>query len=119
MKLITFEVRTPVGPFKRLGAVIESGENLAYADLNFAMAASLADEGSPRPQEMAGAIIPSDMTDFAAAGAPSLEAAQEALDFLQDKPEVEGPKGEQLIYRPDEVRLLAPIERPPLIRGFA
>jgi len=119
MKLITFEVRTPVGPFKRLGAVIENGGNAAYADLNFSMAASLADEGSPRPQEMASAIVPSDMTAFAAAGASSIEAAREALDFLHDKPEVEGPKGEQLIYRPDEVRLLAPIERPPMIRGFA
>ena len=49
MKLITFEVTTPVGPFTRLGAVIESGGEIAYADLNFALAASLAKEGSPRP----------------------------------------------------------------------
>jgi 2-keto-4-pentenoate hydratase/2-oxohepta-3-ene-1,7-dioic acid hydratase in catechol pathway len=119
MKLITFEVTTPVGPFTRLGAVIESGGEIAYADLNFALAASLAKEGSPRPQEMAGAIIPAEMLAFAAAGESSLEAAAEALEFLHDTPEAEGPRGEQILYRPDEVRLLPPIPRPPLIRGFA
>ena len=83
MKLITFEVTTPVGPFTRLGAVIESGGEIAYADLNFALTASLAKEGSPRPQEMAGAIIPAEMLAFAAAGESSLEAAAESLEFLR------------------------------------
>ncbi|MED5579643.1 MAG: fumarylacetoacetate hydrolase family protein [Nitrospinota bacterium] len=116
MKLITFEVKTPVGPFKRLGAVLN---NETFLDLNFAMAAKLADENSSRPREMADAIIPSEMTDFAAGGVNSIETAEEVLEFISKKPEIEGPNEEKLIYHPNEIKLLAPIERPPIIRGFA
>ncbi len=86
MKLITFEVTTPVGPFQRIGAVAGQGDQIAYIDLNFAMAASLADEGSARPQEMADALVPSEMIAFAAPGHSSLEAAQEAIDFIEENP---------------------------------
>ncbi|MEE9257105.1 MAG: fumarylacetoacetate hydrolase family protein [bacterium] len=119
MKLITFEVATPVGPFRRIGAVAGSGDQIAYLDLNFAMAASLAAEGSARPQEMADALVPSDMIAFAAPGASSIEAAQEAVDFAEEKPGARGPRGEQIVYTPAEVKLLPPIPHPPLIRGFA
>jgi 2-keto-4-pentenoate hydratase/2-oxohepta-3-ene-1,7-dioic acid hydratase in catechol pathway len=119
MKLITFEVKTPVGPFERIGAVIQNGDALAYIDLNFALAASLAAEGAPRPREMADAILPPEMLAFAATGAAGMEAATDAMDFIEDSPESLGPRGEQIIYQPDEVRLLPPVPRPPLIRGFA
>ncbi|MDA1001034.1 MAG: fumarylacetoacetate hydrolase family protein [bacterium] len=119
MKLITFEVATPVGPFQRAGAVIELGGGQVYADLNFALAAEMAGERSPRAQEKADAILPADMLALAGAGPGALEAAESALEFLLENPEAQGPRGEQLIYRPDEIRLLAPIPNPPLIRGFA
>lgn len=119
MKLCTFEVQTPVGPFERLGAAAARGGEAVYADLNFAAAARLRERGSPRPQAMADAILPSDILALAAAGAAGLDAAREALDFALARDGLRGPRGEQLLYRPGEARLLAPIRRPPLIRGFA
>lgn len=119
MKLITFEVQTPVGPFKRLGCVSINEEHTSYIDLNFAMSAKFADTQNPRPNQMADVVIPSDMISFASTGDNSLENAMEALEFIRNKPDLKGPNGEQIFYQTDEVRLLAPIERPPIIRGFA
>ncbi len=118
MKLCTFEVKTPVGPFHRLGAVtIESGQT-RYLDLNFTLAAKLAGEGTGRAQAMADALIPPEMIAFGAAGPQALKAAGEALAFAASAPEASGPRGEKLLYRPGEARLLSPVLRPPLIRGF-
>ena len=119
MKLCTFEVRTPVGPFERLGAVVSQGGDFRYVDLNFAAAAQFRQRGSSRAQAMADALIPSDMLALAAAGQGGGEAAEEALGYALAHDGAAGPRGEQLIYAPDEARLLAPIKRPPLIRGFA
>lgn len=119
MKLCSFEVRTPVGPFERLGAVVSEGGALRYVDLNFAAAAEFSQRGSSRPQAMADALIPPDMLAFAASGPSGLEAAAEALAFALERGDAAGPRGERVIYAPDEARLLAPIRRPPLIRGFA
>ncbi len=119
MKFCTFEVRTPVGPFERLGAVVSEGEDLRYVDLNFAAAAEFKQRGSSRPQAMADALIPSDMLAIAASGKGGIEAAEEALEYALEHEDTSGPRGEQIIYAPSEARLLAPIKQPPLIRGFA
>lgn len=119
MKLCTFEVRTPVGPFERLGAVVSEGVGFRCVDLNFAAAAEFSQRGSARAQAMADALIPPDMLAFAASGRSGLEAAGEALAFALEREDAAGPRGERVIHAPGEVRLLAPIKRPPLIRGFA
>nr|WP_238717351.1 hypothetical protein [Natronorubrum halophilum] len=60
MKLATFEVRTPVGPVERIGAVAEAAESEGVAageatlvDLTAAYAATLEAEGEPEPTSLA------------------------------------------------------------------
>ena len=118
MKLCTFEVKTPVGPFQRLGAVRDQKGSADILDLNFAYAAKLAADGEARSQTLADARVPSEMIAFGAAGAATLEAAREAVSFAASSPGATGPQGEQLLYPVAEVKLLSPVQNPPLIRGF-
>lgn len=101
MKFCTFEVRTPVGRIRRLGAMTGGG----IVDLNFC-AASL--DG----QRVADAVVPANMRDFLSFG--SLEHARKALTVGDER----GPNDEQLLYRTDEVRLLAPLPNPASLRDF-
>ena len=112
MKLITFEVATSVGPFQRLGALSPRG----IVDLNFACARRLAAQGLSAPQRMADALVPADMIAFLEGGEESLEAAREALDAA--KAGDTGPRGERVVYKASEVRLLAPVPRPTSLRDF-
>ncbi len=119
MKLCTFEVMTPVGPFRRLGAAVERDGAFTWIDLNFAIAAKFVDRGASRAQPMADALIPPEMMAFGAAGPGAMESAEEALEFALENEDAAGPRGEQLRYSEGDSRLLAPIPQPPLIRGFA
>ena len=112
MKLCTFEVTTPVGPFRRLGAAVESGGAFSWIDLNVALAAQLVDRGAGRAQPMADALIPPEMMAFGAAGPGAMEAAEEALEFALENEDAAGPRGEQLRYSEGDSRLLAPIPQP-------
>ena len=114
MKLITFEVKTPVGPFERLGALSGSG----IVDLNFACALHLAREGKAAPQRLADALVPCDMIGFLDGGDESLAAARDTLRFLQAHKETAGLRGETLLYKEDQVRWLAPVPRPRALRDF-
>lgn len=111
MKLGTFEVRTPVGRQRRLGALW----NGAVADLNFGCAWLLAQGGEARPQRLADAFLPANMRAFLEAGSTGIDWAGRVLEALQP---VRGPNDEQLVYRPDEVRLLAPLPDPASVRDF-
>ncbi|HBY58660.1 MAG TPA: hypothetical protein DEH78_02485 [Solibacterales bacterium] len=111
MKLCTFEVPTPVGRVRRLGAVVSEG----IVDLNFAYALSLADQGEGRPQRAADVLLPASMREFLEAGPRAMDRAREVLESRVDGP---GLNGETLLYRPGEVRLLAPIPDPPSLRDF-
>ncbi|MDD9739252.1 fumarylacetoacetate hydrolase family protein [Marinovum sp. SP66] len=112
MKLVTFEIATPVGRVERIGALTDAG----IVDLNLACAAQLAASGDTgRPFEIADALLPPEMIGFLAGGALSRRAANEALDFVA-KGTRTGPDGAQLLYAEDAVRLLAPVPRPNSIR---
>lgn len=102
MKLCTFEVRTPVGRHRRLGAVIEEG----ILDLNFATACR-------HGQRMANVLVPSTMREFLEFGEID-EARETILSTLPQR----GPNDEQLIYQSTEIRLLAPLPNPASIRDF-
>ncbi len=114
MKLITFEVSTPLGKVPRLGALWNNGGGECAADLSHAYSARLQAEGNePRFREYADFRIPQDICEFMAGGVPSLDAARDALAYLDARgPEAEGPAGERLTYGLSEVRLLAPVPRP-------
>jgi 2-keto-4-pentenoate hydratase/2-oxohepta-3-ene-1,7-dioic acid hydratase in catechol pathway len=114
MKFITFEIPTPVGTVRRLGALLGSAGEERAADLAPAFAARLQAGGEePRYREYADFRIPQDICEFAAGGEPSLDAAREALAYAEaEGPDAQGPGGERLSHPLSGIRLLAPVPRP-------
>ena len=62
MRLVTYEIKTALGRFQRLGVLL--GERVA--DANFACAWHRALHGDPMPQRSADALVPSTMNAFCA-----------------------------------------------------
>ena len=112
MKLCTFEVKTPVGPRQRLGAVIEAG----YVDLNAACGRMLHEAGEPRADKLAAVVVPDNLLEYLQEGATASRYAHKALSGLPGG--ARGVRGEQLLYTPGEVRLLAPLPNPTSLRDF-
>jgi len=115
VRLVSFELPTPVGALTRIGAVLADGR---YADLQSAYRAVLVDSGASKEgaARLAAAIIPSDMVAFIENGPTALDAARTALDWLATKGDAYADA--TLAFAPSAVKLLAPIPRPPLIRDF-
>ena len=112
MKLVTFEVSTPLGPFERLGALTDAG----IVDLNAAYARLLVCRGKAAPQRIADAQVPADMLAFLEGGQDAMAAAREAL--ADAEPGENAPRGQRVLYQPSEVRLRAPLPRPKALRDF-
>lgn len=112
MKLATFDVATPVGAIRRIGAV--SGEYMV--DLNAAYAAFLKMKGIGHHKEVAGVVIPPDMIQFIEGGDETLAAAREAVAFAEEcikKGKVSCcAQGTRLYYKHEDIILKAPIPRP-------
>lgn len=114
MRYYTFSVGSPLGAARRIGA--EAAGRLI--DLNAACAALFTRRGEPDAVEYAGFLVPPDMLAFLARGEKAQRAAAEGLEFAADR-DVEaslGPGEPRITYSFDEVRLLAPVPRPPVIR---
>lgn len=119
MKLVTFTVATPVGPVERLGALIDDDENGRVCDLTASCAAWLDREtDEPTPRELAELRCPPDMIEWLRGAHKSREAAERAAAYARANADGEGIDGERLVYRRDEIRLLAPIPRPNSLRDF-
>jgi 2-keto-4-pentenoate hydratase/2-oxohepta-3-ene-1,7-dioic acid hydratase in catechol pathway len=118
MKLVTFEVSTPVGPVQNIGAI--SHEKII--DLNLGYTCYLADKrGSYIAYELASVIVPPDMIAFLRSGQEGMEAARTAIDYVtkrQVKSPILGPMGERVIYEMKEVKLKAPVPRPNSLRDY-
>lgn len=115
MRYYTFAVASPLGAVSRIG--VEAGGRLF--DLNAACAALLADRREPDAVEYAGFLIPPDMVGFLSRGEKAQWAAVESLRFAAARAregEMLGPGGARVVYGFDEVRLMAPVPRPPVIR---
>jgi 2-keto-4-pentenoate hydratase/2-oxohepta-3-ene-1,7-dioic acid hydratase in catechol pathway len=112
MKLCTFEVSTPLGPFERLGAV----QGARVLDLNMACARWLADQGEPRPYHLAKIVLPDNMREYLEEIPTADRHARLVIEHTS--PEQRGPRGETLFYSLDAVRLLAPIPYPRSLRDF-
>jgi 2-keto-4-pentenoate hydratase/2-oxohepta-3-ene-1,7-dioic acid hydratase in catechol pathway len=123
VKLLTFEIATPLGRHRRLGALLPGDEGLII-DLTSASVAYLAgNTDEPTPEGLAALRAPPDMTGWLRGGHRSREAAEQALDYvashLEGQEELRGPSGAQLVFRRAEVRLLAPVPRPNSLRDFS
>lgn len=123
MKLVTFEVATPVGPCRRIGALLD-GEGKQIADLAGAYLAFLKEEtDEPTPEGLAALRVPPDMIGWLRGADRSKAAADEALTYLKGRLRRDGDpvgsSGERLVYERPQVRLLAPVPRPHSLRDFS
>lgn len=114
MKIATFEVDTRVGPRRRLGVVDGDG----YLDVTAGYARLLADDGDPRPSEVAETVVPPDVIEFLRGGDRATRAATEVASTTFES-DATSPSGARIRYAPGEVRLLSPIPRPNSIRDFS
>jgi 2-keto-4-pentenoate hydratase/2-oxohepta-3-ene-1,7-dioic acid hydratase in catechol pathway len=112
MKLATCAVPSPAGPVRRIGALAEGW----LVDLQAAYAAYLArtDPGC-EAERLAALLIPDDMVAFLGHGQLGWQAAAQALE---EGLRIEEAFGRRTRYQLGEVRLLAPVPRPRVIRDF-
>lgn len=115
MKLVSFQVRTPVGSFVRVGAL--RGQTII--DLNMAYARVLADQKEAQPYRLANAMVPSTMLELLEGGDSAMAAARQGFDHAVMRGEtIQGPEGETILYRQDNVQIMAPVPNPPSLRDF-
>lgn len=115
MKLVSFQVRTPVGTFTRIGA-LQAG---SIIDLNMAYARLLAGQGEPRPRRLADAHVPATMLEFLEGGPSAMAAARRALAFVTEgNASLTGPADETIVYDATDVHLTAPLPNPASLRDF-
>jgi 2-keto-4-pentenoate hydratase/2-oxohepta-3-ene-1,7-dioic acid hydratase in catechol pathway len=112
VKLVTFEIATPLGVARRVGCV-DDGQvvdvNLAYRSL---LAATT---GIPRAAAVADAVTPPDMLAFVETGELAQEALRQAVPFALAHPRS---GAERLVWELDEVQLAAPLPNPRTLREF-
>lgn len=118
MKLVTFEVSTSVGRFQRIGGL----ENDDIIDLTSARVLMLVEKMSAdAARRIANGLMPPSMLALLEAGDFGFDLAREAVEHvvsLRADSSLLGPNGEQVIFRRNEVRLLAPVPRPRTMRDF-
>jgi 2-keto-4-pentenoate hydratase/2-oxohepta-3-ene-1,7-dioic acid hydratase in catechol pathway len=119
MKLVSFEVGTPFGAVKRIGAVQGGAldDDARIVDLNSAYGILLREGGDPRWREIADASLPPEMMAFLEGGEPAMQRARSALSFAAGaKDSDQG--GAQMTFGRRAIRLLAPVPRPRTMRDF-
>ncbi|HKT33424.1 MAG TPA: fumarylacetoacetate hydrolase family protein [Nitrospira sp.] len=115
MKLVTFVISTPLGPFSRVGAL----HGPYVVDLNMAYVRWLADQGEAQPRRLADAQVPSSMLAFLEGGASTMAAARRSLDYVNSiNPHVKGPNAESIVHALTAVKLAAPLPNPSSLRDF-
>ncbi len=107
MKLVTFEVPTPLGPVERLGAV-RGGR---IVDLNLAAARLYRAQGKARPEARADFFVPPCLLGLLDGGHESLTEARTALNSLKGSPA-------GVVWKEGAVKLKAPLPRPRSLRDF-
>lgn len=112
MKLATFEIPTPAGPLRRIGAAVDG--HLVDLAAGFAAHLDRTDAGCDE-QRVAAALFPPDMVLFLGSGALGRGAAVDAIEAALRTTEA---LGARTSYAPCEVRLLAPVARPRVMRDF-
>jgi 2-keto-4-pentenoate hydratase/2-oxohepta-3-ene-1,7-dioic acid hydratase in catechol pathway len=117
MKLVSYEVTTKLGRFERIGALAHGG----IVDLTSAYTALLAEGADANAaRRHAEGLIPPDMIEFLEGAEIARSAADKAIAYagerLVSEPKPRGPHGQRLTFEAAEVRWLAPVPRPPMIR---
>lgn len=116
MRLVTFEILTPLGKARRLGLWHSRG----ILDLNTAYFTLLCgDEEVTFARRLADTILPPDMLGWFQAGKQGFETARELEQLWLAGEILPGPDEEQVVFDESEVKLLAPLPRPNTIRDFS
>ena len=112
MKLATYEIDTPAGALRRIGAAVDDW----LVDLAAGYTAYLErhDRGCDAVR-LSGLLFPPEMVAFLGSGALGRDAAAHAIDAAGL---VDEACGARTRYHLDEVRLLAPVTRPRVLRDF-
>lgn len=125
MKLVSYELVTPLGAQRRLGALLDGDQDGRIVDLTLAYTAYLRDEtDEPTPEGLAALRTPPDMIGWLRGAQKSREAAEQALAYVRARLAREetaptGRHGEHLVLPRAQVRLLAPLPRPNSFRDFS
>jgi 2-keto-4-pentenoate hydratase/2-oxohepta-3-ene-1,7-dioic acid hydratase in catechol pathway len=117
MKLVSYEIGTAIGRFERIGALAHG----TILDLNSACAAYFAQsEDENAALRQAAALVPPNMIAFLEGGSVAREFADKSIAYagarLASEPQPCGVHGARLTFAESEVRWLAPVPRPPMIR---
>jgi 2-keto-4-pentenoate hydratase/2-oxohepta-3-ene-1,7-dioic acid hydratase in catechol pathway len=113
MKLVTYEVGSPLGALRRTGALLDD----SVFDLALSRASLLASQGRPRAAEIGEAEVPADMLELLRGGDFAIEAAREALDHAATGG-IADLDGATVRHDLASVRLLAPMPRPNSLRDY-
>ena len=116
MKLCTFAVATPLGQITRVGVKTDRG----IVDATAARTAFLA-QSMPiaAAQRVAAAQLPPDMLQVIGTGQAAMQWLAEAVEYVLGGSDESGRDGETLVYGDSDVKLLAPVPRPPGIANFS
>ncbi len=118
MKLVTFDIVTPMGLVQRIGAISQE----KIIDLNMGYTRYLADkQDSHRAYEIAAEVLPPNMISFFRSGEEGRKAAEITIDHVakqQPKTLITGPNGEKIIYDMTEAKFKAPVPRPNSLRDY-
>lgn len=115
MKLVSFQINSPIGVFTRVGA----WHDRSIVDLNMAYARLLADRREAQPRRLADAQVPATMLEFLEGGTSTMAAAALAFDHAVNLgSSAGGSNGETIFHDPAAVRLTAPLPNPPSLRDF-
>lgn len=114
MKLVSFQLATPLGPFIRIGAMtsVERVVDLAAAYRLKLLADGLSEKAAAR---ISAALLPADMVDFIEGGEQSLAAAQEAIEWATQENLADDASP---LHDLASLTLRAPVPHPPLLRDF-
>jgi 2-keto-4-pentenoate hydratase/2-oxohepta-3-ene-1,7-dioic acid hydratase in catechol pathway len=110
MKLCTYETQG----LTRVGVILDKDR---LADATIACAAYLHAQGETKAYALAEVLTPPSMLAIIEGGASSLDALRKAEQCAKTNPQASGPRGEKLFHAIKDVRLKAPVPRPPKILG--
>jgi 2-keto-4-pentenoate hydratase/2-oxohepta-3-ene-1,7-dioic acid hydratase in catechol pathway len=113
MRFVTYQTATQAE--RRLGALTVNG---LVVDLQRAYA-TLSRRHRKEASERAEAMFPLDMIAFLERGGPALEAAAEAVAFVEQSGQTSDLDARQFVFQPSDVTLAAPLPRPLSIRDFS
>jgi len=119
LKLIQFEINTPLGAVQRNGLLIDN----KILDLNLGYVTYLTQETKEsKPYDISNVRISDNMLSFLEGGEYSLLAAHETETYFQkiikNEESMKGPKKEQLIFTQTEAKIKEPLTYPPYIVDF-